>query len=270
MKKIYKQKPRISMLKIMAFSVLTYLTFLIGPICSTVLAHDLWINLSKHHVRSGDTVKVFLGWGHNYPFSDFLPIKRLKSMKLITPSDKVLTLMPKEGVPGTEVTASESGTYLVAVAMKPGYYTKTIAGHTFKSKKESKDVISSIWYEKYAKAVFSVDTSDSKIYKKVVGHNLEIIPLNDPSCLRQGDSLSVKVLFKGKPLSRTFVYGSYLGFVGGHAFAYATRTNNAGIASIRLVTPGVWRLMVQHHEPPQDESLCDLMKYTAFFTFETR
>ncbi len=253
--------------------IICILTLLISGnalICSRALAHDLWINLSKHHVVTGDTVKIYLGWGHDYPFSDLLPIERLKSLEIITPSGKREVLKPEKCIPGTPVTTLETGTYLVSAVMKPGYYTKTVGGHTFKSKRESKDVISSLWYEKFAKAVFSSDTALGSAYKKVLGHTIEIVPVEDPTTLRQNDTLHVKVLFRGKPLPKTFVYGSYLGFPGLHAYAYATRTNAEGIAGIRIIAPGIWRLMVQHHEMPRNPDLCDIMKYTAFLTFGTK
>lgn len=250
--------------------VLIILISLGGLTCSVAVAHDLWINLSKHHVVTGDTVKVYLGWGHDYPFSDLLSLDRLKSLEMITPSGKREVLMPKKCVPGTPISVLETGTYLVSAVMKPGYYTKTVGGHTFKSKKESKDVISSVWYEKFAKAAFSSDTPLGTAYKKVLGHTIEIVPVEDPTALKQDDTLHVKVLFRGKPLPKAFVYGSYLGFPAPHAYAYATMTNANGIAGIRIVAPGVWRLMVRHHEAPKDPDLCDMMKYTAFFTFATK
>ncbi len=250
--------------------VLIFLTSLDGLTCSMAVAHDLWINLSKHHVVTGDTVKIYLGWGHDYPFSDLLSVDRLKSLEIVTPSGKREVLKPEKCVSGTPITALETGTYLVSAIMKPGYYTKTVGGHTFKSKKESKDVISSVWYEKFAKAVFSSDTALGTAYKKVLGHTIEIVPVEDPTALKQNDTLHVKVLFRGKPLPKTFVYGSYLGFTGPHSYAYATRTNANGIAGIRIIAPGVWRLMVRYHEAPRNPNLCDIMKYTAFFTFGTK
>ena len=154
--------------------------------------------------------------------------------------------------------------------MKPGYHTRTTTGYTRKSKNESRNVIHSTWSEKYAKAIFYGDIPGNKAYRKELGHNIEIVPLKDPGTLTTGASLPVKVLFKGDPLAKTYVYGSYLGFSTTGAFAYTTSTNKKGIADIKIIQPGIWRIMVQHIHPADDPKECDDYKYVTILTFEVR
>jgi len=67
---------------LMAFMFLSFVPY--------ALAHDLWLNISSHSAGLGDTVKAYLGWGHHYPFSDFLSPDRLASMEVVTPKGALL------------------------------------------------------------------------------------------------------------------------------------------------------------------------------------
>ena len=191
-------------------------------------------------------------------------------MRVILPDGAVKALIPKKGETGTVINAKENGVYVVGAAMKPGYYTKTVNGHTFKSKKESRDVISSVWYEKYAKAIFCMGNASRNNYRKALGHTLEIIPVNEPCALKAGDYLTVRVLMRGKPLAGTFIYTSCLGGFGDQDLGCPVKTNEKGEARIQFATDGIWRLNVKHQEPPPDPALCDHRKYTAFLTVAVR
>lgn len=235
-----------------------------------VEAHDLWLNLSHHYNDIGSSVDAYLAWGHSYPFSDFLDLSRLDKMYVITPSGKSTYLHPEKENSATKIKINEQGTYLLAASTKAGYHTQTTTGYTSKSKSESKNVIHSTWSEKYAKAIFYGDIPGNKAYQKELGHNIEIVPLKDPGTLTAGGSLPVKALFKGKPLAKTFVYGSYLGFSTTGAFAYTTLTNKNGIADIKIIQPGIWQIMVQYIYPADDSRECDDYKYVTILTFEVR
>ncbi len=233
-------------------------------------AHDLWLNLSHHYAEVGRDVKAYLGWGHSYPFSDFLNAEQVAKMQLITPSGKVKALTPATNDPGTKIKVSETGTYIIAVQRKGGYHTKTTTGYTSKSKKESKNVISSGWSEKAAKAILTGEKAGGNAYQKTLGHSIEIIPLADPATLHQGDYLPVKVLFKGKPLAKCYLYGTYVGFSTEGASAYTIATNKKGEAKIKIITPGIWRILAAHSYPAPDPTLCDEYKYAAALTFEVK
>ncbi len=238
--------------------------FVFAPM--TACAHDLWINISSHFVRPGDTTKAYLGWGHHYPFSDFLAPERLESMAILRPDGVVVPVRPGKNGPALPIQVEQEGVYVVGAAMKPGYYTKTAHGHTFKSKKDSQDVISSIWYEKNAKAVFCAGNAQKGAYEKAFGHSIEIIPIDNPCTLKPGSYLKVRVLMHGRPLQGAFVYKSRLGETADKALSCPVKTDTNGIAAIHLETPGIWRIMVKQKEPPHNPALCDFRTYTAFLT----
>lgn len=233
-------------------------------------AHDLWLNMSHHFNEVGSTTAVFLGWGHNYPFSDFLDSSRIETMQLINPDGQATIIHPETKSPGTDIKVDQEGTYLVSAKMKPGYHTKTTTGYSNKSKRESDNVIHSTWSEKFAKAIFAGGLPGKDSYKKQMGHSIEMIPLNDPGMLHEGDILPVKILFKGKPLGKIFVYSTYLGFSTDRAFAYTTTADNKGIANIKILKSGVWQIMTMHTHPSTDIKECDDFKYVSYLTFEVK
>ena len=256
--------------KILKYIILTLILINVCFFSKMATAHDLWLNMSHHYNEVGGETQLFLGWGHNYPFSDFLDIKRLEKVELINPNGTTTTLHPEAQEPGTKIKVDQEGTYLVAVKTKPGYHTKTPTGYTKKSKRKSDNVIHSTWSEKYAKAIFAGGDAAGESYKKEIGHTIEIIALDDPGMLDEGDILPVKIFFKGKPLPKSFVYGTYVGFSTDRAFAYTTSTDNNGIANIKITKSGVWQIMAMQIHPSPDLKECDDFKYVSFLTFEVK
>ena len=97
---------------------------------------------------------------------------------------------------------------------------------------------------------------------------MEIIPQKDPSLVKSGEVLPVKVLLDGKP-ARTYVYGTYAGFSEApNTFAYTTRTNKEGIAEIKMLHNGAWVLIVKEVQPYADATECDKQTWAASLTFE--
>ena len=48
-------------------------------------------------------------------------------------------------------------------------------------------------------------------FSTAIGDKLEIVPLTNPTTIKPGDELTVRVLFKGQPLANN-VYATYDGF----------------------------------------------------------
>ena len=59
------------------------------------------------------------------------------------------------------------------------------------------NAIDSLWSAKFAKSV----TGAGAPWNTVLGHELELVPLADPATARPGETLRVRVLFRGQPLA---------------------------------------------------------------------
>ena len=243
--------------------------------------HALWLNATDYYPEiisseDGARTKVYFGWGHEYPVSDFLSAEELSEFNLITPEGEIKRLQPGQGgFLATELTLSEKGTNIVAASLKPGFYTmymeKGEMHHTSAPKTGLSRVIMSRRFEQYAKALIDAGGS-SEVYGEPVGHTLEIIHLENTSGLKVGDYLPVQVLFKGRPAMFCQVYGTYAGFSTGDDFAFATMTDSEGKAKIRILHHGPWMLKARKKVPAPDElkEKCNELSYTATLTFEVK
>ena len=221
-------------------------------------AHTLWINATDFTPAFNETSKstnVFLGWGHDFPVQDFLKTSHLEDYYFVTPKGKKKSLTPiaQEGFLEAEMRCAKEGTYLV-VANKKAYTRGGVTRIAF------------------AKAVINVNNKAGDI-SKPVGQQLEIIPLKNPGSLKMGDYLPVKVLLNGKPLPYAEVHATYVGFSTNRASAYGISANKEGIAEVRLIKDGDWKIELKHETPdtrknkdPESETL----RLISSLTFEVR
>jgi uncharacterized GH25 family protein len=73
----------------------------------------------------------------------------------------------------------------------------------------------------------------------VVGDALEVVPLTNPATVKPGNELTVKVLFKGQPLT-TNVYATYDGFSKeANTYAYYAEGHKDGTAKVKITQPGL-------------------------------
>jgi ketosteroid isomerase-like protein len=108
---------------------------------------------------------------------------------------------------------------------------------------------------KYAKTMVEIGRGGPRAFTRTVGHALEFVPVNDPSALRVGDSLAVRLMFRGQPVA-----GAHL-HAGAAAPPNATQdggtqtqdlsivTGADGVAKIPLARSGLWNVRTLHAAP---------------------
>lgn len=104
---------------------------------------------------------------------------------------------------------------------------------------------------KFAKALV-VTAEDTVVYKRTVGHLLELVPQRNPATLQAGEALEVLVLFKGQPQADVEIELSNLEDIPGAAQRF--RSNAKGLARVTLLPKGVNALSALY-ERPNDGSL---------------
>jgi len=253
-----------------SFWLLIFLFLIVGAYTSIAYAHDMWLNMDHHYREVGAAAKIYLAFGHSYPFSDFGDPGKMKSYYYLDPRGMKHPIKAQKDIPGTKFRIDQKGTYLAAVEMDPIFKCVTPEGHKFKSKKEAVDCIKCTFNQKFAKTIFYGDKPDGDAYRKALGHSLEMIPQKDPGLIRPGDYLTIKALFQGKPLKSVYLYATYLGFSTEGVFAFTAKTNGQGIAKIKILKPGIWYIYLPHMTPHQEKEECDKDKYAAILTFEVR
>jgi nickel transport protein len=161
-------------------------------------AHDLWLTTEGGAAAR----RVIVNYGHP---RDRPPTVADKILDLVAVTgDRQTSLLDGLSVGvvrGAPIVRSkpfaDAGRTLVAVRYDNGYWVKT-GDKLYRnvSKRLAPDATDSLWSAKFAKAL----TGAGAPWSSVLGHELEIVPLADPAALRAGESLRVRVLFRGKPL----------------------------------------------------------------------
>jgi len=181
-------------------------------------AHDGWIQSNVSRIFQGDVVYIDMQFGnHQNMHRDYKLYaskwdKNVSTFHLHTPQNNVIDL--EEGVidigmdetkilGGGSVTYLDKNGYLVTSfpANEKGIYITDVRQDTVvsyapeRSIKCAKVIVGSI---DPAKNIYGVPLSG---FDKVLGQVLEIVPMNDPTNLAVGDTLTFQVLFKGEPLA---------------------------------------------------------------------
>lgn len=247
--------------------LLTTLSFALAP---PSFAHDLYLTLVGKEICAGI--------GENFP----------ESQNAIT-ADRLNSFSLRRGERSTPLTGRVNNKRFCATAdvQKPAVAEMTVqprfiklspkdfASYThgeglreverIRGEKQQKDSDGRELYSRYTKLLSG---KLGELATRALGHVLEIVPETDPSELKAGDSLRVRVLFKGKPLPDAAVSAVYSGAdLKGHQYPVATRTDANGMAELKLDRGGLWYARMIYMEPVQNDPEVDWRSYFATVTF---
>ena len=246
------------------------LALMLGVFSVSANAHFMWINVGDYTSAVKKPVKLTIGWGHAFasPVGNVLYKQEgLEKIYMLDPDGKRLRIEPINEIEfKVEKTLKKEGTYL-ALAEKKGFRSTTTKGGKNKSRRELRNIIHCKKRIQNAKAIFNIGKGGGKFFSRPVGHTLEIVPLKDPACLKEGDYLPVKVLYNNEPL-RAELYATYVGFSTEGAWAYTAKTNKEGVGGIKILESGIWLIKVSYTEPYPDPEECDEYLHEATLTFE--
>lgn len=251
---------------------------LIFLLSGSVWAHNLWLNATDFSPvlsgRTGAHTKIYFGFGHRFPVDDFLAAEKLTEFNLILPDQSVQRLdAGNGGFLSTPIVLKTPGGHTVAAATKPGFYTMFSQDgrilHRMGSMEGLEDIVLSIYFENYTKALIDVAPSAPDTFTRPIGQNMEIVPLENPYLKRAGDKLQVQVLYQGEPVPYCQVSATFVGFSSRDAFAYSCKTDSKGVASIRLLNQGHWMVLAVMRKPAPEElgKQCRELKNSASLSF---
>jgi uncharacterized GH25 family protein len=255
-------------------------TFVLAACCAVALvAHDSYIMPAKFVTESGTPLLVSIHNGDSFPVSEHATDpSRLAEVRL-TDGSRVTDLRIMGRATHGLVKLTKGGSHYIAAYLHPrplelpgpkfeAYLREEGLLHVIDARKR-KNMMAAAGreiYTKYAKAYLVCDQPD-KGYSVPVGHEIEFVPEADPRGLQAGSTLTVRVLFRGKPLPDAQVQKAWAaGAKPGHAVA--GRTDRNGRLSVPIESDGKWRLHVVHMEPARDSSKADWESFWASLTFE--
>ena len=242
-------------------------------------AHDFWIVPTAFHVSAGETLELRGQTSTRFPTSlSAVTPERVAEARLIgASSDERLTEISTTGksllirhrpttagqrivavglVPRSTRTTPERLKRYIALEGAPALADRYEREGAF-PKTDSVTQVSS----KFAKTIVEVGQGGPRAFDKTVGHPLELVPLNDPSALRAGDTLLVRLLHHGRPVAGAHLHAgaapmgltamsdSAQSATAPAAKDLSVETGPDGVARIAVAEPGLWNVRTVHAAP---------------------
>lgn len=126
-------------------------------------------------------------------------------------------------------------------------------------------------YTKYAKTILEVGALDEQEegWLLPIGHRLEIVPLTNPALWQSGETVQLKVLLDGHPWPEIPVSAGHAGQMSREEVV-RTRTNQHGIASVRLSQSGHWYAKAHFIRPRDGLAEYQWESFWATYTFRVK
>ncbi len=228
-------------------------------------AHDFWLAASSWRTAPGSVVTVTANVGDRFPVpTSYTDPARVESVVLVGP-DARTPLSPAFRREGESLAVpvalpAAPATYLVVVTIKPRFIEipprdfatylshegleRVVAerdrrGESAKPGRER--------YSRYAKLVLRAGDGPSEHVTRALGLPAELVPLSDPTRLRRGDTLAVRLVAAGRPVAGALVGAIDAGSTGApDDWPIKARTDRDGLVRLRLDAPGPWLVRSVH------------------------
>lgn len=216
---------------------------------SLACAHDLWIEKFQD--------KYILYYGHKYSSHSGKKLikynpENIQSVKCIDKNGNKIKINVKKEYP----LIINENCAIIYVDISSGYWTKTPYGTINKPKSQVDTPIKSwLSYESVKRINLW-----SKNLEKSFSKKLDIIPVNDPLKLQEGDKIRLLITFNGKPEKNIPV--AYDG-------KYRDSTDNYGRINIKIKHKGLQLIEATYREKVYSEKTDEII-YTTILNFEVK
>ena len=227
-------------------------------------AHDLWL-LPDIKPTVGNELIVLARQGMDFPNStNALSTDKFSHRIVIGPDNKRTTAKPagKRNASGLmQITGGKPGTYICAVRTRtkiitlkaPKFNHYLVADglphiYSMRAKEGTLDQDEVEQYSKSPKVLLQHGEGGGDPCQ-VVGLPLEIVPLTNPFKLKVGNTLGVRVLFQGKPLTNAHLGWAHANE--GNEPRGTVRTDKLGQALIPLAQSGLITIRLTHMTRPK-------------------
>lgn len=250
--------------------------------CGIAAAHDLYLIPDKFFVAPGESLMISVHNGDSFPasegatdpsrllnpqlsdgaaFADFRVLgKATHGFARVTRTGSVYASV--HTMPRTfELPAEKFESYLKEEGLSHVLARRKETGQSGKPGRET--------YSKYAKVLLTSGAPD-RGWAEPVGLTVEIIPEADPSALQPGQTLPVRVLFRGQPAGDVQMEKAWAADRSPGVRTIVGRTGADGRIRIPIDKAGRWRLHTLVMEATKDASVADWESFWASLTFEVK
>jgi nickel transport protein len=220
-----------------------------------VLAHDTWIEK-----RNGELLVLR---GHGGEVEAYDPALVKEAIALDAKGQAVETEIKKNKE--NAALTPKGNPVVIAALYDSGYWLKTTDGWKKATKREGKakyNIIESLKSKQWCKSVLAPSAECSK----PVGQPFEVVPQKDPTTVKVGDKLPIKVVFDSKPVESAIITTG-----GGHASDSKNplKTDKDGMASVTIEKAGLQMVKASHSVPIKDDPDADMLHLASTVTFTT-
>jgi len=221
-----------------------------------VLAHDTWIEK-----RNGELL-VLRGHGGTIEAYDPSLVKEVRALDAKGQAVEMEIVKNKENASLT----TKGNPAVVSALYDSGYWLKTTDGWKKATKREGQgkySIVESLKSKQWCKSLQAPSAESTK----PVGQGFEIVPQIDPTTVRVGDKLLVKVFFNGKPAE-----GAIVGVGGGHQSDKKDplKTDKDGMATVTIEKLGQQLVKATLAIPVKDDPDADALSLASTMTFVTQ
>lgn len=216
---------------------------------SALYAHDAWV------AKDGDLLVV--KYGHGDTIEAYKPayVKAAKAYNASgAESPTAVTAQATRAILAPAQTPA-----MIMVFFDSGAWVKTPEGHKNVSKREAKNVISSLKSQKYSKSVWQWNDG----FSKPMGGKMELVPLKNPLALKAGDKLPFQVLYEGKPLAGATVAAEGVG-------KDELKTDANGRAEVAIKKSGFNLVSATRKTDTPNDPDADVLYEAANITFDVK
>lgn len=236
-------------------------------------AHDSWLIADKSVAAEGESVWLSFVTGEVFPYGErATDPRRVASFQVAYRgrSEQITGFAPKDAGLSVRRAIHGAGTHVIGCALKPhliemkpedfARYLRSERAEAAPARVAERDadgrkpIVEE--YTKFAKTIVEVRPREEKDdgWTKPLGHRLEIIPMSNPCHWKIGQTIEIRVLLDGHPWPDVPVSVGHEGAdpAAGdteasngqpsdehtHTYAFTTRTDAKGVASIRLERAG--------------------------------
>lgn len=256
-------------------------------------AHDFWLVPDAFVIAEGSALQVRGQTSSRFPTSESaVAVARVAEARLLgASSEERITDMSQAGASlALRHKPAGRGQRIVAVTLHPRSTRESAAGfRRYLQLEGAPEVLDRVdrqgllagrdsvtrRYAKYAKTLVEVGRGGPRAFSRPAGHPLEFVPLRDPSELHPGDSLALRVVYRGRPLAGARVHAGYV------AALYSPPTDTAaaapdahltanaeGVIRVAITSAGLWNVRMIHVAQADAGSGADWDTHWATLVFQ--
>lgn len=247
-------------------------------------AHDFWLAPGQYYYEKPSTASIQFKVGHSDGADDWnLSWEKIVAIRNYTATgvtDMAASVIPRSALlPGIAKTQKlGEGSYVIG--FESYHSLSSLEAEKFNQYAEDeglKDIVAyrtsnglmdttgTELYSRKAKTIVQVGSELSEVVTTPIGHTLEIVPLSHPASLGEDGTLSVQVLFRGRPLENALIDASPLADATHQVQSNTTDTD--GKATFIFPQQGPVKLNVIWGVPTVHSSKATFETYFSSLTF---